>query len=232
MISSARRRAHEVVLAAHDDRLLGAGVHAEAAVDAAQQVDLEAGRVLLDRLLRPLARLDVDALGRADGRAHVAGDALGRAVLALGQDVDAAVAARDRALLLGELDRRGLAQEHAADHVHEGDLQPPEDRQHAGLLVAVDRHDLAGHQALASARARRRRPRVRAPCLARRSRGSRDPRSRESPSPRARTPRAASRRGAACRAARARRRRAPAAAVRRRERARPRSAAARGARGS
>src|SRR6187549_544390 len=42
------RRADEVVLAAHDDRLLGAGVDAEAAVDAAQQVDLEAGRVLLD----------------------------------------------------------------------------------------------------------------------------------------------------------------------------------------
>src|SRR6185295_5213432 len=89
------RRADEVVLAAHDDRLLGAGVDAEAAVDAAEQVDLEAGRVLLDRLLGPLARLDVDALGRADGRAHVAGHALRRAVLALGQDVDAAVAARD-----------------------------------------------------------------------------------------------------------------------------------------
>src|SRR5699024_10275089 len=39
--------AHQVVLAAHDDRLLRAGVHAEAAVHAAQQVDLEARGVLL-----------------------------------------------------------------------------------------------------------------------------------------------------------------------------------------
>src|SRR5262249_31309625 len=41
-------RAHEVVLAAHQDRLLGAGVHAEAAVHAAEEVDLEPSAVLLD----------------------------------------------------------------------------------------------------------------------------------------------------------------------------------------
>src|SRR5207244_6460692 len=40
-------RPDEVVLAAHEDRLLRAGVHAEAAVDAAQEVDLETGGVLL-----------------------------------------------------------------------------------------------------------------------------------------------------------------------------------------
>src|SRR5262245_10640434 len=94
------RRADEVVLAAHDDRFLGAGVDAEAAVDAAQEVDLEAGRVLLDRLLRPLPGLDVDALGGADGGAHVARHALRRPVEPLGEDVDAAVARGVGPLLL------------------------------------------------------------------------------------------------------------------------------------
>src|SRR2546428_175317 len=41
------RGADQVVLAAHDDRLFRARVHAETAVDAAEQVDLEAGGVLL-----------------------------------------------------------------------------------------------------------------------------------------------------------------------------------------
>ena len=48
-----------------------------------------------------LARDDVDAVGRAGRRAHVAGDALQRAVLALLQDVPAPEAREDHRALLG-----------------------------------------------------------------------------------------------------------------------------------
>src|SRR6266545_4466154 len=55
--------AHEVVLAAHEDRFLRAGVDAEAAIDAPEEVDLEPRGVLLDRRFGPLPGLDVDAFG-------------------------------------------------------------------------------------------------------------------------------------------------------------------------
>ena len=155
------RGAHEVVLAAHEDRLLGAGVHAEAAVDAAQEVDLEAGGVLLDVLLRALPGLDVDALGGAHGRAHVAGHALGGAVLARGEEVDAAVAARGVALLLGELDGRGLAQEQGADEVLQGEGHPRQDGGDAQVGGAVDGDDAGGHGFACSAPAGRSGPSLR-----------------------------------------------------------------------
>src|SRR5262249_43091996 len=89
-----------LVVAGHDDRLLRAGVHAQAAHHAAQHVDVEAHGVLFDALVGKLSGLDHDALGRADGRAHEAGDALETAVRALGELVDAAEARRVGAALL------------------------------------------------------------------------------------------------------------------------------------
>src|SRR5207247_1407989 len=57
-------RPHEVVLPAHQDRLLRAGVHAEAAVDAAQEVDLEPGGVRV--AVRVRARSSPLAAGYGD----------------------------------------------------------------------------------------------------------------------------------------------------------------------
>src|SRR5207253_6474870 len=96
----------------HPDRVLRAGLDAEAADDAAQLVDLEADRILLDRLIFVLAGLDVDALRGAGGRAHVAGDAARAAVGTRGQAVHAAVARRIRLALFGIVDR--------GDEVHAG----------------------------------------------------------------------------------------------------------------
>src|SRR5256712_230319 len=94
----------------HPDGVLRAGLDAEAADDAAQLVDLEAHRELLDRLVLVLARLDVDALRRAGRRAHVAGHAARLSVDARDQAVHAAVPRRVGLALVGVVDRR--------DHVH------------------------------------------------------------------------------------------------------------------
>src|SRR5437868_12394911 len=90
----ARQHGGRVRARVHPDRVLRAGLDAEAADDAAQLVDLEADRVLLDGLVVVLAGLDVDALRGAGSRAHVAGDAARAAVRARGQAMHAAVAGR------------------------------------------------------------------------------------------------------------------------------------------
>ena len=73
----------------------GQASDAQPAEDAAGVVDLEAHRVLrMRRVVRVEARFDLDDLGRAHRRAHVAGDALRRAVRPLGQHVLAAVVRR------------------------------------------------------------------------------------------------------------------------------------------
>ena len=82
----------------HADRVLGAGLDAEAAEDAARVVDLEARRATSGaRDRRGVGGVDLDAPGRADRGAQVAGDALRLAVGPLRQHVLAAVvAARSR----------------------------------------------------------------------------------------------------------------------------------------
>src|SRR5207248_11694128 len=57
-----RQHGGRVRAGVHADRVLRARLDAEAADDAAELVDLESDRVLLDRLIVVLARLDVDAL--------------------------------------------------------------------------------------------------------------------------------------------------------------------------
>src|SRR5262249_8941968 len=90
----------------HPDRVLGAGVRAESADDAAQLVGDGLGRVFLghpalgrrvDALVLP--GLDEDALRRADGGAHVAGHAARLAVVPGNQPVQPAVPGRVRRLL-------------------------------------------------------------------------------------------------------------------------------------
>src|SRR6266850_5383648 len=88
----------------HPDGVLGAGLHTEAANDAAQLIDLEPDRELLDGLDLVLARLDVDALRRAGRRAHVASHAARLSVDARDQPVHAPVSGRIRLALLGVVD--------------------------------------------------------------------------------------------------------------------------------
>src|SRR5512133_4381661 len=103
---------HFVVLA-EPDGVLGAGLLAHAAVDAAQHVDAELGRPLLfealgDVQVAELLRLDADAAGRAGLLAHEAGHALDGAILEPLQLVEAAVALRHRLLRVRVLDREAL----------------------------------------------------------------------------------------------------------------------------
>ena len=134
------------ILAAHEDRFFGARVDAEAAEHAAQQVDLEAGGILLDLLLRTFAGLDVDALSRAHRSAHVAGDTLGRAVLARGQKMHSAVAARNVPLLLGVLDGgRTTLHKEGLEHIAQGEPHPVNDGIDTGMGVSIDGDDAGGH---------------------------------------------------------------------------------------
>src|SRR5690606_13811098 len=93
-------------------------------------VDHELRRVLLDRIVAVLARLDVDALRRADRRAHVARDAAGLAVLARYEAVQAAVAHRIGDPLLRVLHRR--------DGVPEGALAGDDVRVRIAIAEEVD----------------------------------------------------------------------------------------------
>src|SRR5439155_26402610 len=125
-----------------------AGIHAEAAHDAPQHVDLELHRVLLDPLVRLLARHDVDTIGMTDRRAHVTCDAFGRAVGTLREHVHAAEALAVVSLLLGVADRRRELSAQVRDHVLERDAEPFQRRghgaarllgHHAHAALAVDR---------------------------------------------------------------------------------------------
>src|SRR3569623_1600160 len=97
----------------HANRIARAGLDAQAADHAAQLVDLEERRALLDRLGIRFLGDDRDAVGRADRRAAHARDAANRAVLAQHQPVKAAEALRIRDLLLGVLDRLDVVERHA-----------------------------------------------------------------------------------------------------------------------
>ena len=128
-------------LARHADRVFRTRLDAQAAEDAARVVDLEADRELrVGDVGRIEPRLDLDHLGRAHGRAHVAGDALRLAVGALGQDVLAAV---ERcvvgARLLGVVGReRALPSGDPAPHVAQEDgarhREPAHDLGEVGAL--------------------------------------------------------------------------------------------------
>src|SRR5262245_28550042 len=91
-------------LAAHPDRLLGAGLLTEAAEHAARHVDVEGLGVALDAGARELARHDADAVGRAGELAEPAGDALGLAVVELHQHGHAPEGVGEVDALLGILD--------------------------------------------------------------------------------------------------------------------------------
>src|SRR5688500_861225 len=84
------RQPNDIVDVGEFDRVDGARFFAHAAVDAAQLVDVELGRVFLAVVPRRFVRLDVDAARRTGGRAHEAGDALDAALLVLVQPVHAA----------------------------------------------------------------------------------------------------------------------------------------------
>src|SRR5262249_23360318 len=90
----------ELHLAAHHDRLLGAGLLAQAAEHAARHVDVERLRVALDARARELARHDADAIGRARELAQAARDTLGLAVVELHEHRHAAGGVRAVAALL------------------------------------------------------------------------------------------------------------------------------------
>src|SRR5512134_4200629 len=151
----------------HADCIFGAGLDAQAAEDAARVVNFETRRVLrVHGIARVERSVDLYHLGRAHGRAHVAGDALRLAgtVGALCQNVLAAVAgciveARLFRVVAGQ---RALAPGHPLRHVaHEdapGDPDPAQDlRQVEALpdahrrLVPVDlapvRVSVVGHYA-------------------------------------------------------------------------------------
>jgi len=117
---------HDIGLG-HEDRFLGTGLLAQPAVDATQHVDLELVRLFLDLRApgvvgRDLAGLDRDGQRRTDPLAHVAGHALGPAVLILDQCRNTAIAITELALLFRVLDRVLLEK-----HVAQGDTHPGKD---------------------------------------------------------------------------------------------------------
>src|SRR5262245_12675250 len=100
-----------MVFAAHDDRFLRTGVHTESAVDASHHVDVETEGVFFDLRVWMFARFDVDALRRADRRAHVTRDALQASVTPNRQDVGASKPFRVRATLFRVVDGWSVALE-------------------------------------------------------------------------------------------------------------------------
>src|SRR5262249_10571739 len=96
-----RQRVHAGI---HANRVARARLDAQTAGDAAQLVDLEHRRALLDRLRGALLGDDRDAVGRADRRAAHAGDAANGAVIAQHEAVEAAEPLRVLHLLFGVLD--------------------------------------------------------------------------------------------------------------------------------
>src|SRR5271165_1047193 len=121
------------VLPLQEDRLLGANLLAQPAVDAPQHVYVERLRRLLDMVdagaLRHRARRDPDRLRRAHELAELARDALLAAVRVLYQRGDAAVAGRYRRALLGVFHRLGGAQQ-----VLQSGQHPAEDLREVGAL--------------------------------------------------------------------------------------------------
>src|SRR5438309_2123473 len=137
----ARQHRGRVRARVHPDGVLRAGLDAEAADDAAELVDLEADRILLDRLIVVFASLDIDALRGAGGRAHVAGDAARTAVGTRGQAVHAAVAGRVWLALFGIVDRGDEVHAGAAA-VHHLGIRVAETEEVAPEVAGDDSHSL------------------------------------------------------------------------------------------
>ena len=89
-----------MVLTAHDDGFFRAGVDAKPAVNASHHVDIETSGELFDFGVWMLARLDINALGRTDRRAHVTRHAFQASIVAHRQNVRAAKTLGVRARLL------------------------------------------------------------------------------------------------------------------------------------
>jgi len=89
----------------HTDRVHRTGLDTVSAEDAAGHVDVEGNGILHDSGVFMLARLDADAPGWTYGRAAHAGNAAGRAVLALHQAVPPAPARMYEPGLVGIPDR-------------------------------------------------------------------------------------------------------------------------------
>src|SRR5713226_3201900 len=89
----------------HSDRIARTGLDAKAAIDAAQSVDFVADGILLNRIIRILAGLDVDALGRAGRGAEEAGRALNRPVLLQSEPMASPKSLRIGKSLIGILNR-------------------------------------------------------------------------------------------------------------------------------
>ena len=116
-------QAGQVVQRRQLDGVHRAGLLAHAAVDAAQLVDDERLGVLLAVRPRRRGGHDVDAVGRAGGRAHVAGHALDAALLVAVEPMDAAVVGRQLRLLLRELLRDGARRRTGLGRVPDGRRQ-------------------------------------------------------------------------------------------------------------
>src|SRR4051812_3266503 len=137
-----------LVVSTHVDRLLRAHLLAIAAEDAAELVDLEYEGIAIALLV--LARHELDAVGRADGRAETAGDALRLPILRREHAMRAAPALADGLFLLRILRRDLLGIEHVLQrvrHAREGGT-------HVARLLGGTRDDLDadGHQSPDSGR--------------------------------------------------------------------------------
>ena len=151
------------------DGLGGAGLDAQVAVDAAEEVDLVDEPVALTRRHRIVRRVvgapHIDASGRADAGAQLAADALLHAVLVAVEDVAAVEAHRLGPLLLGILGGDDLARVAAVEQLLERDRETFEvAHQTRNLLelagrAAPVRIDMASSTPAADQHDRRRRPR-------------------------------------------------------------------------
>ena len=118
----------------HADGVAGAGLHAEAADDAAELVDDEGRGILLNPVVVVLGRHDVDAVGGAGGGAAHAGHAAYLAVVAVHEAVEAAVALGVAPLDLGILDGGDVfAAEEVSEHLPRGHGEAADDLRDVGL---------------------------------------------------------------------------------------------------
>src|SRR4051812_16030775 len=131
-----------LVVPANVDRLLRTHFLAVAAEDAAELVDLEHQRIAVALLV--LARHQLDAVGRTDGRAQPARDAFRLAVLGREHAMRAAPPLADRFLLLRILGGDLLR----IEHVLEGVRHAREGGTHVARLLGGSRDNLHadGHQ--------------------------------------------------------------------------------------
>ena len=104
----------------HPNRILGAGLHTEAAVNAFPQVDHKTFGPLLDIRIGMLLGLDVNTAGWTDGFAHHAGHAAGRTVFAFGQPVPCPGPGRQRPFFLRPLEGHGRGEVSGQSETMEG----------------------------------------------------------------------------------------------------------------